>query len=102
MRLQARPHAVKQAGHAPAQRPAVSRRSGLRVAATAAPAAPPAVDITKQVVSEEAQYVLQTYARPADIVFVRGKGTQLYDANGKEYLDMTAGELYVRLGCVST
>lgn len=40
---------------------------------------------------EEAQYVLQTYARP-NVVFVSGEGAKLYDADGKEYLDMTAGK----------
>jgi hypothetical protein len=66
----------------------------VRVAATAtAPAPAPAAtaDLTKQIVADEAQYVLQTYARPADIVFVKGEGSKLYDANGKEYLDMAAG-----------
>jgi acetylornithine/succinyldiaminopimelate/putrescine aminotransferase len=44
------------------------------------------------VVAEEAQYVLQTYGRPADVVFVKGQGSKLYDMAGKEYLDMAAGE----------
>ena len=92
MKLQASSCSIKHASHAPTQRPLAGRRAGLRVSATAAPAAPPATaDVTKQVVTEEAQYVLQTYARPADIVFVRGKGSKLYDANDKEYLDMAAG-----------
>jgi hypothetical protein len=51
-----------------------------------------AAAVTARVVEEEAQYVLQTYARPADVVFVRGEGAKLYDAAGKEYLDMAAGE----------
>eukprot|EP00878_Enallax_costatus_P015414 GHUV01016145.1.p1 GENE.GHUV01016145.1~~GHUV01016145.1.p1 ORF type:complete len:268 (+),score=113.95 GHUV01016145.1:485-1288(+) len=99
MKLQASSSGVKHARHAPAQRPLAGRRVSLRVSATAAPAAPPAAaNITKQVVSEEAQYVLQTYARPADIVFMRGKGSKLYDANGKEYLDMAAGIAVNALG----
>ncbi|KAF6254644.1 acetylornithine aminotransferase [Scenedesmus sp. NREL 46B-D3] len=57
-----------------------------------------ATDLTKQVVADEAQYVLQTYARPADIVFVKGEGSKLYDANGKEYLDMAAGIAVNALG----
>lgn len=81
------------------QRPVLSARHArssraVRVAATAtapAPASAAATDLTKQVVADEAQYVLQTYARPADIVFVKGEGSKLYDANGKEYLDMAAG-----------
>lgn len=70
-----------------------------RVAA-AAPAAPPAdapaADATSTIVQEEAQYVLQTYGRPADVVFVRGEGSKLYDMNNREYLDMAAGGC---LGC---
>lgn len=64
------------------------------MAATAtapAPAPAAAADLTNQIVADEAQYVLQTYARPSDIVFVKGNGSKLYDANGKEYLDMAAG-----------
>jgi 4-aminobutyrate aminotransferase-like enzyme len=65
-----------------------------------ATAAPPAVAVaqdtvsahfTRQVVEEEAKYVLQTYGRPSDIVFVKGHGCKLYDAGGKEYLDFAAG-----------
>lgn len=68
-------------------------RSSLRVSAVAAPpAAAPAADAVAKVVADEAQYVLQTYARPADVVFVRGEGSKLYDMNGREYLDMAAGE----------
>ncbi len=82
----------------PARAPA--RRFPLRrlaVHATAAPAAPAAAQqsgsahYTQQVVEEEAKYVLQTYGRPSDIVFVKGQGSKLYDANGKEYLDFAAG-----------
>lgn len=90
MKLQARCPGVSQKSvKVSAQRPAVAKRTALRLSATAAPAVK--ADITQQVVTEEAQYVLQTYARPADIVFVRGQGSKLYDANGKEYLDMAAG-----------
>lgn len=63
----------------------------LRAAAPAAPPAPAAEDVTASVVADEAAYVLQTYARPADVVFVRGQGSKLYDANGREFLDMAAG-----------
>lgn len=74
-------------------------RSSLRVSAVAAPpAAAPAADAVAKVVSDEAQYVLQTYARPADVVFVRGEGSKLYDMNGREYLDMAAGIAVNALG----
>jgi 4-aminobutyrate aminotransferase-like enzyme len=79
------------AGRLQLLRPALCRRKGLRVAATATMPPPTTVDATKQVVADEAQYVLQTYARPSDIVFVRGEGSKLYDASGREFLDMAAG-----------
>eukprot|EP00775_Hariotina_reticulata_P009378 gene9378-9541_t len=79
-------------------RPAACRRKGLRVAATATMPPPTTVDATQQVVADEAKYVLQTYARPADIVFVRGEGSKLYDASGREFLDMAAGIAVNALG----
>jgi acetylornithine aminotransferase len=78
----------------PAPRAARGPRPAAAVAAErAAPGAAKgdAAEATARVVEEEAQYVLQTYARPADVVFVRGEGAKLYDAAGKEYLDMAAG-----------
>lgn len=42
--------------------------------------------------------MLQTYGRPADVVFVRGEGAKLYDAAGKPYLDMAAGIAVNALG----
>jgi hypothetical protein len=95
-------HALQQQHRAAGQQRAVlpARRSrssrAVRVAATAtAPAPAPAAtaDFTAQIVADEAQYVLQTYGRPADIVFVKGEGSKLYDAHGTEYLDMAAGGL---------
>jgi acetylornithine/N-succinyldiaminopimelate aminotransferase len=38
----------------------------------------------------EARYVMPTYAR-APVEFVRGSGSRLWDADGKEYLDLFAG-----------
>jgi hypothetical protein len=89
---QQRHNAVQQRAVLPARRSRSSR--AVRVAATAtapAPAAAATADFTAQIVADEAQYVLQTYGRPADIVFVKGEGSKLYDAKGKEYLDMAAG-----------
>lgn len=68
----------------------------MRVSAAAATAPPATTSGTDaadraKVVHEEAQYVLQTYGRPADVVFVRGEGTKLYDISGREYLDLAAG-----------
>lgn len=43
------------------------------------------------------KYVMETYAR-ANILFVRGEGTRLYDADGREFLDFAAGIAVCSLG----
>ncbi|MBO7147355.1 MAG: acetylornithine transaminase [Lentisphaeria bacterium] len=43
------------------------------------------------------KYVMETYAR-ANMMFVRGEGTRLYDADGREYLDFAAGIAVCSLG----
>jgi predicted acetylornithine/succinylornithine family transaminase len=48
---------------------------------------PPALEQIQQL---EAQYLMQTYAR-GPVMFVRGKGSTLYDDKGKSYLDFIAG-----------
>jgi acetylornithine/N-succinyldiaminopimelate aminotransferase len=45
----------------------------------------------------EARFVMQTYRR-ADVEFVRGAGSFLYDDNGKEYLDFLSGIAVTGLG----
>jgi acetylornithine/succinyldiaminopimelate/putrescine aminotransferase len=67
-----------------------------RAAAAAASAAAGAA-LTAEVVADEGRYVLQTYVRP-ELVFVRGEGTLLFDAEGKEYLDFAAGIAVNALG----
>ncbi|EFJ52769.1 acetylornithine aminotransferase [Volvox carteri f. nagariensis] len=59
--------------------------------------APQGADFTKQVMSEESKYVLQTYAR-APVVISHGKGAKVWDAEGKEYIDMAAGIAVNALG----
>src|SRR5262245_4983820 len=44
----------------------------------------------EQIQQLEAQYLMQTYAR-GPVMFVRGKGSTLYDDKGKSYLDFIAG-----------
>jgi hypothetical protein len=88
-----RSHRSSRATRGPARAPRVQR---LRVCATATvePATAAVTDgaaFTQRIVEEESQYVLQTYARP-NLVFVEGHGAKLYDASGKEYLDMAAGD----------
>jgi acetylornithine/N-succinyldiaminopimelate aminotransferase len=45
----------------------------------------------------ESRYVLQTYRR-APVTFVRGEGVHLYDAEGREYLDLLSGIGVASLG----
>jgi len=98
---------ARRGGRAPSAPPRAAPPSGPAAAAPArapaspSPAAPPpspspaAEDdpraFTRRVVADEAEYVLQTYARPDDVVFTRGENATLYDAAGRAYLDMAAG-----------
>jgi len=50
-----------------------------------------------EVKAREAQYVLQTYRR-LPVTFVRGHGVRLYDADGREYLDLLSGIGVASLG----
>ncbi|MGE0463460.1 MAG: aminotransferase class III-fold pyridoxal phosphate-dependent enzyme [Vicinamibacterales bacterium] len=52
---------------------------------------------TQDVQTLEARHVLQTYKRQP-VVFVRGDGTRLYDAEGRSYLDFLSGIGVVVLG----
>ena len=45
----------------------------------------------------ESRHVLQTYRRQP-VTFVRGEGVRLYDANGREYLDLLSGIGVASLG----
>jgi len=47
--------------------------------------------------TREAKYVLQTYRRQS-VTFVRGQGVRLYDAEGREYLDLLSGIGVASLG----
>ncbi|RMH03618.1 MAG: acetylornithine transaminase [Nitrospirae bacterium] len=46
--------------------------------------------ITEEIQRYASQYLMNTYAR-LPVAFIRGKGTRLYDAEGREYLDCVAG-----------
>ncbi len=52
---------------------------------------------TEQVQALESRHVLQTYKRQP-VVFVRGEGTRLFDADGRAYLDFLSGIGVVVLG----
>jgi acetylornithine/N-succinyldiaminopimelate aminotransferase len=46
--------------------------------------------VTQNVRELESKYVVQTYRR-TPVVLVRGKGVRVFDAEGREYLDLLAG-----------
>jgi predicted acetylornithine/succinylornithine family transaminase len=50
----------------------------------------PARPALEQIQQLEARYLMQTYAR-GSVMFVRGKGSTLYDDKGRGYLDFIAG-----------
>jgi predicted acetylornithine/succinylornithine family transaminase len=52
---------------------------------------------TEDIQAREAQHVLQTYRR-LPVTFVRGEGVRLYDADGREYLDLLSGIGVASLG----
>ncbi|MCS7026944.1 MAG: aspartate aminotransferase family protein [Bryobacteraceae bacterium] len=52
--------------------------------------APVELTLAQQVMEREKQYVLQTYAR-YPVVIARGKGCNVWDTDGKKYLDLLSG-----------
>jgi len=53
--------------------------------------------VMDDIVAREARHVLQTYRRQP-VTFVRGEGVRLYDAGGREYLDLLSGIGVAALG----
>jgi len=53
--------------------------------------------VIDDVVAREARHVLQTYRRQP-VTFVRGQGVRLYDAEGREYIDLLSGIGVASLG----
>jgi acetylornithine aminotransferase/acetylornithine/N-succinyldiaminopimelate aminotransferase len=53
--------------------------------------------VTDDIQAREARHVLQTYRR-APVTFVRGEGVRLYDADGREYIDLLSGIGVTSLG----
>jgi len=49
------------------------------------------------VLADEARYLVKTYKRPP-VVFTRGRGCRVYDAEGREYLDFLGGIAVNALG----
>jgi predicted acetylornithine/succinylornithine family transaminase len=52
---------------------------------------------TNELIADSNTYIMGTYAR-LPIVLVRGEGTRVWDADGKEYLDFLAGIAVCALG----
>ena len=50
-----------------------------------------------EIIATADRYLMPTYAR-APVAFVRGEGARLWDANGREYLDLFAGLAVTNLG----
>jgi len=101
------------AGWAAGARPAAPQSRRARVSAClAAPPPPPPPPTTaasvgparrelsaasRAVVEDEARYLVGTYKR-SRVVFEYGRGCKLYDLDGREYLDMSAGIAVTSLG----
>lgn len=52
---------------------------------------------SEQFIQEADRYLMQTYAH-FPVVFTKGRGTRLYDAEGREYIDFVAGVAVNNLG----
>lgn len=52
---------------------------------------------SEQILADEARYLVKTYRRPP-VVFTRGRGCRVYDAQGREYLDFLGGIAVNALG----
>jgi len=57
----------------------------------------PMTTVMDDVVGRESRHVLQTYRRQP-VTFVRGQGVRLFDAEGREYLDLLSGIGVAALG----
>jgi predicted acetylornithine/succinylornithine family transaminase len=53
--------------------------------------------IASEIIAGEGQYIVPTYKRP-EVVFTRGQGAYLFDSDGNQYLDFTAGIAVNALG----
>lgn len=51
----------------------------------------------EEIIRESGRYIMNTYNR-YPVVIVKGRGTRVYDANGKEYIDFVSGIAVNNLG----
>ncbi|RDW82394.1 putative acetylornithine aminotransferase-1 [Coleophoma cylindrospora] len=104
------PSSAKQAAALLRPSNAILKRHASQAAAAAPKAAPrdsekaqlpnldPAADSkTTTITDAEAPYMVKTYSRPPPM-FVKGQGCYLWDAEGRKYLDFTAGIAVNALG----
>jgi acetylornithine/N-succinyldiaminopimelate aminotransferase len=76
-----------------------TKQAGETKAATTAAVKKPRAKKTfaEKIQAGEARYMMNTYRRPA-MVFTHGKGSRLYDSDGREYLDFLGGIAVNALG----
>ena len=53
--------------------------------------------ITNDILSDSHKYIMNTYSRQP-LVLVKGRGTKVYDSDGREYLDFVTGVAVCNLG----
>ena len=53
--------------------------------------------ITNDILADSQKYIMNTYNR-YPVVFIKGRGTKVYDSDGREYLDFVAGVAVNNLG----
>jgi predicted acetylornithine/succinylornithine family transaminase len=53
--------------------------------------------ITNDILTDSHQYIMNTYSRQP-LVLVKGRGTKVYDSDGREYLDFVTGVAVCNLG----
>jgi acetylornithine/N-succinyldiaminopimelate aminotransferase len=53
--------------------------------------------ITNDILSDSHQYIMNTYSRQP-LVLVKGRGTKVFDSDGREYLDFVTGVAVCNLG----
>ncbi len=53
--------------------------------------------ITNDILAESQKYIMNTYGRQP-LVFVKGRGTRVFDSDGREYIDFVSGVAVNNLG----
>lgn len=71
-------------------------KAAQKYAAVTHPDEPAPPEVT-ELLAKQARVTLNTYARPP-LMFTRGKGLKIWDTQGREYLDLSAGIAVNALG----